>query len=41
MKVEAEAGVREGAGEFGWHHDPRPDVGSEGRSISGEEATWR
>ena len=34
MKVEAEAG--KDAGKFGWHHDPRPDVGSEGLFISGE-----
>jgi hypothetical protein len=28
--------MRERAGEFGWHHDPRPDPGSEGLFISGE-----
>src|SRR5438046_5696056 len=32
MKVEAEAGKN--AGKFGWHHDPRPDVG-----IRSEEHT--
>jgi anthranilate synthase component 1 len=33
--VEAEAGKRNVPAIFGWHHDPRPDTGSEGLSISG------